>query len=143
MPCSIEQCTQAVSSEAEIGNAFFPWMDAFRWMKMEKRESDSDFILFFLCMNQKNCSQWVSNTLLQGIWRTVFRNLLHLFCRFKAYLIYRFVTLAPCPLDIFLYFGDSIFSLHDTFSHCDTLVTISFESQGDQGDLSTSVCHTL
>lgn len=66
-----------------------------------------------------------------------------LFLPFEPPLIDLRVIFAPFPLSIFLYFCVSICFCHDTFSCSGILVSISFEGQGDQGGLSTAVCHTL
>lgn len=46
-------------------------------------------------------------------------------------------------LVLFLYFGNSIFSFPDRFSFGGTLVSITFEVQGDRGGLSAAGRHTL
>lgn len=50
---------------------------------------------------------------------------------------------APFLLVFLLYLGNSIFSFPDRFSFGDTLVSITFEVQGDWEGLSMAVRHTL
>lgn len=141
-PCSTEQYPLAQVSEAEKG-FFCP-----RWMlphagKERKWTSETLAVilsLFFACTTK--CPQWGGNTL--GLPRSMAEQEAHaassLICAVLRMLAAHFVQFL---LVLFLYFGNSIFSLPDRFSLGDTLVSITFEVPGDWGGLSAALRHAL